>query len=932
MDEIFFGPDFLSDEAEVAQLSLKEGELREVSVLFADIKGFTSISNLFEPEIIHGKMDEIMKIFSRCINFYGGFVDKYMGDGIMALFGAKKATEQDTQRSILAAIKMQEQLTLYNKLLAREPGFENLELGLRIGINTGLVSVGKVGQSREGDFTVYGPEVNLASRMESNAPVNRIMLPKSAMQLVDDIFDFESYGPVSVKGMDEPIDCWLVIGQKTEARLTPKSVFIGREKEMQSLIETYQKAKSSSQILGLKGDAGIGKSRLIQEFSAHAENALILQGACSSISPSPFNLFSKIFENHFQIRHNSEARQKKERLDEALKALAEESSNPDEILDSLPLIGLLMQIRYPDPRVEQKGKDLLNHLMRAVEIVFLSIIAKANKAGQGIILILDDIHLVDEASAQALDFLLAKFAIQNTGILILPMYRLDYKILGCITDHPAFQELELIALDQEDIDELLSHYAADMNLSEEIQKKVSKLSHGNPFFLEEWCNYIGNLPKADLDEYPVPGNLHALILSRLDNLPQNLRMILHKASVIGQEFFVEILRQVEAKLSDPVNVEVTLADLEEHSLIMRMLGFDFSTYFFKHITTREVAYQTLLHQNRKMLHQLTAEAIEGLFAEQLDEFTFALAEHYQKAEMPQKAIPYLSLAVDKAARVYDNDLALKLGEKLLALLSDGSEKTALLIKLADIRWLTGNWEEAGALIEAAESICPEGSVQKCDIHRFMGVAAFFMGDFESALSEFSAGHALAESLGDQLQICISESNLGIWYQHHKHYIQALEHHHKSLALAESLKQTQRQAKTHSNLGLIHLESGDFDAAYEAFKTSLKLSEEHQFLRDESIALGNLGWACLNAKRFDEAGDWLMRKLDLARRMNDKLEIIKALGNLGNLHFDQEQYALALPYYEESLTLKKPLGNQQEIASSLEAIELTQARLEAQETK
>lgn len=931
MDDLFFGADFLSDEIEEKKLSLKEGELREVSILFADIKGFTSISNLFEPEVIHGKMDEIMKIFSRCINFYGGFVDKYMGDGIMALFGAKKATEQDTQRSILAAIKMQEQLKLYNKLLAREAGFENLELGLRIGINTGQVSVGKVGQSREGDFTVYGPEVNLASRMESNAPVNRIMLPKSTMQLVEDIFDFESQGPVSVKGMDEPIDCWLVLGQKTEARTAPKSVFIGRQEEMKSLISAYHKAKNSTQVLGLKGDAGIGKSRLIQEFSAHTENALILQGTCSSISPSPFNLFSKIFENYFQIRHNAHVKQKKARLSEALKLLAEESSNPQEILDSLPLIGLLMEIRYPDPRIEQKGKDLLNHLMQAVETVLLAIIAKANKAEQGIILILDDIHLVDEASAQALDFLMAKLQVQKIGILIFALYRLDYDIQTCITAHPTFQELELTALNQADIDELLSHYTADMHLSDLTLKKVSELSNGNPFFLEEWCNFIGNLPKTNLDEYPVPGNLYALILSRLDNLPQNLRMILHKAAVIGQEFFVEILREVEAKLNDPVNIEATLAGLEEHSLIMRMLGFDFSTYFFKHITTREVAYQTLLHQNRKMLHELTAEAIEHLFAEQLDEFTFALAEHYQKAELPQKAIPYLSKAVDKAAKVYDNALALKLGENLLALLADDSEKTTLLIKLADICWLIGSWEEAANLIQTAESICPQDSVQKCEIHRFQGVAAFFMGDFESALNEFSAGHTLAESLGDKLQICISESNLGIWHQHHRHFDQALEYHHKSLALAESLKQTQRQAKTHSNLGLIHLELADFDAAYEAFKTSLRLSEEHQYLRDESIALGNLGWACLNAKRFDEAGDWLMRKLDLARRMNDKLELIKALGNLGNVHFDQEEYSRALAYYEESLALKKPLGNKQEIANSQKAIELTMARLEAQKT-
>ena len=203
-DELIFGSDFFDLEEELAptsdKLHLREGELREVTVLFADIHGFSSISNLFDAETIHRRMDEIMKIFSRCISFYGGFVDKYMGDGIMALFGAKTATEQNTERAILAALKMQEQLQLYNKKLKQQPDFENVDLGVRIGINAGLVSVGKVGEDREGDFTVYGPEVNLASRMESNAPVNRIMLPEKTMLAVQRNFEFEDVGLKSVKG------------------------------------------------------------------------------------------------------------------------------------------------------------------------------------------------------------------------------------------------------------------------------------------------------------------------------------------------------------------------------------------------------------------------------------------------------------------------------------------------------------------------------------------------------------------------------------------------------------------------------------------------------------------------------------------------------------------------------------------------------------
>ncbi|MCK9557971.1 MAG: tetratricopeptide repeat protein [Candidatus Cloacimonetes bacterium] len=928
-DTLFFGPDFLSEDAEEQKKSLKEGELREVAVLFADIKGFTNISNLFEPEVIHGKMDEIMKIFSRCITFYGGFVDKYMGDGIMALFGAKKASEQDTQRCVLAAIKMQEQLRLYNKLLNREAGFESVELGLRIGINTGMVSVGKVGQSREGDFTVYGPQVNLASRMESNAPVNRIMMPKRTMLMVENIFEFESHGPVEVKGMDEAIDCWLVLGQKSESFKSTTTEFIGREEEMMILETAFQESQKGIRIVGLKGDAGIGKSRLLDEFCARKQDTLILKGYCSPISPSPFNLFTRMFENYFQIKHNIAALQKKELLTSGLKDLATNAENPADILDCLPLIALLMEIRIPDPRIEQKGKDLLNHILQAIEILMLAMINQARAQGKRIIIIMDDIHLIDDASAQAVDFILDRFHIDEPPILILALYRLDYSILKSITGHPSFSEMELKAFDREKITQLLVTYAGSKKLSDETLQLVIDLSAGNPFYLEEWCNYIGNLPKTDMDEYPVPGNLHALILSRLDNLPPNMRLILHKAAVIGNEFFVEILREVESMLRDSVNVESTLGQLEEHSLIMKLLGFDFSTYFFKHITTREVAYQTLLHQNRKMLHELTATAIENVFSSNLDDFVFTLADHYVKAEIPPKAIPYLKQGIDKAAKVYDNSLALKLGCQLLEYSEDDQEKCELMVRMADILWMTGKWADATEYIESATKLAVPQSSLMCEIYRFNGIAAFYSGDFDTALKQFQAGYEVATQIDDKLQICVAQSNLGIWYQHHENYPEALDYHFRSLELAREMGEIQREAKTHSNLGLIFLEQGEGDKAYTAFENSLKLSRESMFLKDESIALGNLGWTCLNMDRLDEASDWLNQKLDLATKMNDKLEIIQALGNLGNVYYEMHDYASALSFYERSLALKEQLGNKQEIERSRKAVEICKQKIAGQ---
>jgi predicted ATPase len=736
------------------------------------------------------------------------------------------------------------------------------------------------------------------------------MLPLHTKQLVEQIFEFEHLGPVSVKGMDFPIDCWLVVGQRTEGHKPARTVFIGREEELAALSEVYAKAHNSFQIIGLKGDAGIGKSRLIQEFCAALDSTDVLRGTCSSISPTPFNLFTRILEEQFQIRHNIPTADRKSRLEAEIQALAGRSSNPEEILDTLPLLGLLLEIRYPDPRVKQKGKDLLNHILRAIELILMTLIRNAQ--GRTLVLILDDIHLIDEASAQALCHLISKIDSEGISLMMIAMYRLDYQILECLTAHPSFTELEISALSEDKINDLVQHYTRDMNLSDTTLKLVRELSAGNPFFLEEWCNYIANLPKTELDEYPVPGNLHALILSRLDNLPQKLRLLLHKASVIGNVFFVEILREVERRLDESADVEATLKGLEEHSLIMRMLGFDFSTYFFKHITTREVAYQTLLQQNRKMLHQLTAEAIESLFSDRLEEFSFALADHYLRAEDPEKSKPHLHKAIDMAAKVYDNALAIKLTDELLSILEDGTEKAEILIKSADIKWLIGNWAEADLDIVQAASMVSADSLLACEINRFKGIAAFFKGNMDTALADFKQGYSLALKLNDRLQLCIALSNLGIWHQHHKKLVEAIDYHQQSLELAISLNENQRQAKTCSNLGLIYLEQGDFPKAETSLRKSLDIAQSERFLRDESIALGNLAWTLMKQKRFDEAMPYLCQKLALATQMNDKLETIKALGNIGNIHSENLDYAKALEYYEKILALKLQLGNPQEI--------------------
>ncbi len=936
-NELLFGGDFFDLEESMLStadsLKLKEGELREVAVLFADIKGFSSISNLFDAETIHRKMDEIMKLFSRCITYYGGFVDKYMGDGIMALFGARIASEQDTERAIMAALKMKQQLKQYNQMLKKQAGFESLELGIRIGINTGLVSVGKVGEDREGDFTVYGPEVNLASRMESNAPVNEIMLPVGTMKQVQRSFEFQPIGFKSVKGFDQPIECFIVISPKLEASLhrrNHQTAYIGRTEELALLQNSLSPTLAyPTRVINVKGDAGIGKTRLLYEFERRNDkNAIFIHGACSAISPAPLNLFSSVLESFFRIQLNEAPEQKLSKLDRGLNTIKAILSpdDADKLADVKSLLAFLLEIKLEDQRLKQSGSDLLTHLSLAIQTFFRCVYYQASLQSKPLVIVLDDLHWLDASSSNVLENLVPGLCPEpisqnNVHVLWILMSRPEYELPPYLKNNLSSSELHLSPLGIQDIETLLKSHTNDMKIPIDSINKVIQLSEGNPFYLEEWCNYIDSLPKSELKDFPVPANLHALILSRLDKLPLALKMLLHKASVIGQDFFVDILNYMESRLNEQVDVEQTLGSLEEQSLIFRSLGFDFSAYFFKHITTREVAYQTLLVENRKLLHRLCGEAIEDLYPDRLDEFTYMLAEHYHKAGIADKAAHYLELAANKAAKVYNNTIALKLYSDLLELpVIDITKHLEIKQRIADVLWLTGDRSQAIEIadrnLHTAQSINNDYALFHA--HRFLGIASFYTGNIDEAKQHLDIALSLAQKINDPLIQCIALGNLSNWFLTTKDYAHAKELQLNSLELARQIEDQQRQAKSLSNLGMIAMNQEDYSNAESYFSQSLDIAREQHLMKEESIALGNLGYIKVLKEDFANATKLFSDKLILTVKMNDLQEEMQALENLYLISSETNDLEAAIRYLQRLLQIRKHFNDTKE-AEEIEAL-------------
>ena len=351
------------DKVKEKTLKLKDGERRMVSILFADIKGFTDLSDKLDHEEVQSLMDHIMKIFSNSVEVHGGYVDKYTGDQIMALFGAKVASEVDTQRSISTAIDMIDKLVKFNKIASSSSKFHNVEINLsiRVGINTGMVTTGKIGKKREGDFTVYGDSVNLAARMESNAPFGSLIIPEETMHLVKDHFNFTDHGEILVKGKKKPISVYLVDSQK-DFTVRHRSPFIGRDNELTELSAIYDQciknlkdnAITKVSFVGVHADAGIGKSRLIYEFIQNV-NCDYSIGSCTNISSKPFHLFSTIIKDTLKISiiDNKDTVDKKF-IDGMNELININPLREDELRLSKPFLGMLIVLKIKDERLASK--------------------------------------------------------------------------------------------------------------------------------------------------------------------------------------------------------------------------------------------------------------------------------------------------------------------------------------------------------------------------------------------------------------------------------------------------------------------------------------------------------------------------------------------------------------------------------------------------
>ncbi len=610
-----------------------EGERKQVTVLFADVKESMSLAEAVDPETWHRILDGFFSILSEGVHRFEGTINQFTGDGIMALFGAPIAHEDHARRACFAALHLLDELHAYAEKLRREEG---LNFCVRMGMNSGDVVVGKIGDDLRMDYTAQGHTVGLAARMESLAAADKCYLTEHTAALVADYFALRDIGVFSVKGVSDPLRVFELEGlgaHRTRldvSRSRGLSRFVGREAELASLEEALERTRDGvPQVVGVVAEAGSGKSRLVYEFVERCKSRglRVSTGHCVAHGMMiPFYPILELLRDYFEIDDADSQQRAREKIAGRLLLL------DDKLVSSLSLVFEFLGV--PDPERPAPPMDPEPH--RRMLYGALRRILECGAGSQPVILVLEDLHWIDGASAAFLDDMV--HVLPQTCCMMLLNYRPEYHAGWTARDD--FRQIVLEPLGEEAIaallGDLLGHDASVRLLAINIEHTAA----GNPFFVEELVHALveaGSLEGSrgayrlvrPVEDILLPPTVHAVLAARIDHLPERQKEVLQTAAVIGKRFSEAVLGRLVTV--EPMELHAALQALCASGFLYQREVYPQARYAFEHPLTQEVAYRTQLGDRRRLMHSATARVLSELEPDRLKENSALLAHHWEAA-------------------------------------------------------------------------------------------------------------------------------------------------------------------------------------------------------------------------------------------------------------------------------------------------------------
>ena len=664
-----YTPKYLAEKILITRSSI-EGERKLVTVFFADVADYTAMSEKLDPEEIHQIMDGCFGILMDDIHRYEGTINQFIGDGVMALFGAPVAHEDHALRACNAALSAQQSLEEYGQEIKRNNG---IDFKMRIGINSGPVLVGSIGDDLRMDYTAVGDTTNLAARMEGAAVPGTILVSNNTYHLAKRYFEFKSIGRIDIKGKKDLQDAYQLIRTgEVKSRIEASMArgltrFIGRKHAMAELAEAYEKAVTGSgQVVGIVGEAGVGKSRALLEFIHRLPRGdfTYLDGRCLQYGGTTAYLpILDILRSYFEIKKGDRDRIIKQKIEEKCLSLDAECKS------IIPPMQELLSLRVDNQNFEKlEPQQKREKTFEAIRDTFARLSLE-----KPLIIAIEDLHWIDKTSEEFLDYLIGWLV--NMPVLLVLLYRTEYSHQWGSKSY--YNRIGLNQLSVNSSGELVKAILEGGEVTQELSEFILKRSGGNPLFLEEFTYTLlekGAIEKRDKSYalsressvIQVPDSIQGIIAARLDRLEDHLKRIMQLAAVIGRVFPFRILEMISENRKE---IKSHLLDLQSLEFIHEKSIFPELEYIFKHALTQEVAYNSLLLKRRRELHERVGQSIEALYPHMLKEFYETLAHHFSKSENMAKASGFLKLAGDKATSNYSYQEALHFYEQAIQMLN-----------------------------------------------------------------------------------------------------------------------------------------------------------------------------------------------------------------------------------------------------------------------
>ncbi|MCW5890434.1 MAG: AAA family ATPase [bacterium] len=667
----------------------RDSERRQATVLFADLVGFDALVPHLSPQNLTQLLNRCFGLMEEIVRRYGGVVDKYIGECVMALFGVPNAIENAPQQAVNAAIEMRSRLEAFG----RAQGLPT-PLGVHMGINTGLVIAGEIGGRVKRDFTVMGDTVNLASRLKDAAPTGVVHVGPETYRWTKDTFAFDPPQPMTLAGKAQRVPVRALASvrgqvhrtQVAVADRTVSSPLVGRDDERRRLEGCLARALAGDGgIVSVVGEAGVGKSRLVAEVLRWEPlaAATVLEGRSTSIGQTlSFHPFIDLLRRWAGVGDDDAETAAGAKLAHAVGTLL-----PDEADEVLPFVATLMGMRLRGAHAERlhgiDGEALEKLIFRNVRRLF-----QALAATRPLVLVFEDLHWADRSSVQLLEALLR--LVVDQPVLFVHVFRPDYadtaeRILRSALDAHAARhtEVRIEPLGAADASRLVQNLLEIEDLPAATRALITHKAEGNPFYLEEVVRALidqGAVEYADggyrvtarIERVVIPGTIQEVVMARVDRLDEPTRRLLQVASVIGRQFYYRIIAEIMRRRGgSDATLDAELARLQDKQLLLRRGGsFGVAVggggvaqeleFVFKHALAQETVYDSLLQKTRREFHQLVADSIEASFAERLGDFYGMLAYHYSRADDLPKAEEFLFKAGDVAARSAASSEALQL--------------------------------------------------------------------------------------------------------------------------------------------------------------------------------------------------------------------------------------------------------------------------------